>query len=63
MAITTALSNSKWNAKKAHPRATGYVESRLPGQRSFVTSAGGGARITPAKRELIIKRTAAKEQG
>jgi len=44
-------------------RATGYVESRLPGRKKLCDECGGGARITPAKRELIIKRTAAKEQG
>jgi hypothetical protein len=41
-------------------RATGYVESRFPGRKKICDECGGRARITPAKRELIIKRTAAK---
>jgi DnaJ-class molecular chaperone len=44
-------------------RATGKVESRLPFRQKTCGDCGGRARITPAKLEQIIKRTAAKEQG
>src|SRR5262245_2629530 len=38
-------------------RATGRVESRLPFRQRICGDCGGKARITPAKRELILKRT------
>jgi hypothetical protein len=44
-------------------RAKGYVESRLPGRKKICDECGGRARITSARCELIIKRTAAMEQG
>ena len=36
-------------------RATGYVESRLPGRKKRCDECGGKARITLAKREQIIE--------
>jgi DnaJ-class molecular chaperone len=41
-------------------RATGRVESRLPFRQKTCEDCGGKARITPARREQILKRQAEK---